>query len=77
MSQPGTSGLIFKEPQLWNKSREGRCAVSIFRTDVDRLTIDNLICHSFLNWMLSGIIHGFLNGILVWTRACIRWDPIP
>ncbi|WP_027363128.1 aminomethyl-transferring glycine dehydrogenase subunit GcvPB [Desulfospira joergensenii] len=34
--QPGTSGLIFNEPQLWDKSREGRCAVSLPKMDVDR-----------------------------------------
>ena len=30
----GTSGLIFKEALLWEKSREGRCAVSIPTRDV-------------------------------------------
>jgi glycine dehydrogenase subunit 2 len=32
--QPGTHGLIFNEPQLWEKSRKGRCAVSLPRPDV-------------------------------------------
>ncbi|MCP4021172.1 MAG: glycine dehydrogenase subunit 2 [Desulfobacteraceae bacterium] len=39
-NRPGTSGLIFKEPQLWDKSSEGRCAVSIPRTDVERSELD-------------------------------------
>ncbi len=34
--QPGTKGLIFNEPQLWEKSREGRCAVSLPKADVER-----------------------------------------
>lgn len=34
--QPGTSGLIFNEPMLWEKSRSGRCAMSLPRPDVDR-----------------------------------------
>ena len=34
--QPGAKGLIFNEPQLWDKSREGRCAVSLPKMDVDR-----------------------------------------
>ncbi len=33
---PGTSGLIFNEPNVWDKSRQGRCAVSLPRLDVDR-----------------------------------------
>ena len=36
---PGTSGLIFNEPLLWEKSREGRCAFSIPRSDVDRFDL--------------------------------------
>ena len=36
MKQPGTSGLIFNEPKLWEKSREGRCAISLPKLDVDR-----------------------------------------
>jgi len=38
--QPGTKGLIFNEPQLWEKSREGRCAVSIPKTTVKRTLLD-------------------------------------
>lgn len=41
IQQPGTSGLIFNEPQLWDKSREGRCAMSLPKPDVDRKTLDN------------------------------------
>lgn len=35
MNHPGTSGLIFREPELWEKSRAGRCAVSIPNSDVE------------------------------------------
>lgn len=38
--QPGTSGLIFNEPNVWDKSREGRCAISLPRADVDRAPFD-------------------------------------
>jgi glycine dehydrogenase subunit 2 len=38
--QPGTSGLIFNEPQLWDKSRKGRCAISIPRADVEQAPMD-------------------------------------
>ena len=34
--QPGTHGLIFNEPELWKKSREGRCAISLPKADVER-----------------------------------------
>jgi len=37
---PGTKGLIFNEPQLWEKSREGRCAVSLPKADVERSELD-------------------------------------
>ncbi len=30
----GTSGLIFNEPQLWEKSRDGRCAISLPKSEV-------------------------------------------
>ena len=40
MKQPGTSGLIFNEPQLWEKSREGRCAISLPRAEVERAELD-------------------------------------
>ncbi|MCP4719181.1 MAG: glycine dehydrogenase subunit 2 [Desulfobacteraceae bacterium] len=38
--QPGAKGLIFNEPQLWEKSREGRCAISIPKADVERSELD-------------------------------------
>ncbi len=38
--QPGTSGLIFNEPLLWEKSREGRCAMSLPKNDVKRSDLD-------------------------------------
>jgi glycine dehydrogenase subunit 2 len=34
--RPGTHGLIFNEPQLWEKSRNGRCAVSLPKPDVEQ-----------------------------------------
>ncbi len=34
IQQPGTGGLIFNEPLLWDKSRPGRCAVSLPVSDV-------------------------------------------
>ncbi len=40
MKQPGTSGLIFNEPELWDKSREGRCAISLPRAEVERVPLD-------------------------------------
>ena len=40
MKQPGTSGLIFNEPQLWEKSRDGRCAISLPKADVERTELD-------------------------------------
>ena len=40
IQQPGTSGLIFNEPLLWDKSREGRCAVSLPKPDVDRADLE-------------------------------------
>ncbi|MBF0257522.1 MAG: aminomethyl-transferring glycine dehydrogenase subunit GcvPB [Desulfamplus sp.] len=38
--QTATSGLIFKESFLWEKSREGRCAVSIPAQDVEESLLD-------------------------------------
>ncbi len=38
--QPGTKGLIFNEPLLWEKSRTGRCAVSLPKADVERVELD-------------------------------------
>ncbi|HCY85283.1 MAG TPA: aminomethyl-transferring glycine dehydrogenase subunit GcvPB, partial [Desulfobacteraceae bacterium] len=40
MKQPGTKGLIFNEPQLWEKSRDGRCAISLPKSDVERVQMD-------------------------------------
>ncbi len=40
IQQPGTSGLIFNEPMLWEKSRKGRCAMSLPKPDVDRSNLD-------------------------------------
>ena len=36
----GTGGLIFKEALLWEKSREGRCAMSIPTRDVPKAELD-------------------------------------
>lgn len=36
---PGIGGLKFKEPQLWDKSRNGRCAISIPENQVSRTAI--------------------------------------
>jgi glycine dehydrogenase subunit 2 len=38
--QPGTKGLIFNEPNVWDKSRDGRCAISLPKADVDRAPLD-------------------------------------
>ncbi|MDA3788494.1 MAG: aminomethyl-transferring glycine dehydrogenase subunit GcvPB [Desulfobacula sp.] len=38
--QPGTSGLIFNEPLLWDKSCDGRCAMSLPKSDVERAPLD-------------------------------------
>ncbi len=40
IKQPGTKGLVFNEPLLWDKSREGRCAVSLPEPDVDTAHLD-------------------------------------
>nr|NJM01527.1 aminomethyl-transferring glycine dehydrogenase subunit GcvPB [Desulfobacula sp.] len=40
IQQPGTSGLIFNEPLLWEKSRKGRCAMSLPRPDVEPCPLD-------------------------------------
>ncbi len=39
-NQTATSGLIFNEPLIWEKSREGRCAVSLPDQDVPRSPLD-------------------------------------
>jgi glycine dehydrogenase subunit 2 len=38
--RPGTKGLIFNEPNVWDKSREGRCAISLPKADVERSPLD-------------------------------------
>ncbi len=38
--RPGTHGLIFNESQLWEKSRKGRCAVSLPKPDVEQTQLD-------------------------------------
>lgn len=40
MTKPGTSGLIFNEPELWEKSRDGRCGISMPRSDVPKAELD-------------------------------------
>ncbi|OGR20302.1 MAG: glycine dehydrogenase (aminomethyl-transferring) [Desulfobacula sp. RIFOXYA12_FULL_46_16] len=40
IQQPGTSGLIFNEPLLWEKSRKGRCAMSLPKPDVEKSPLD-------------------------------------
>nr|WP_321397612.1 aminomethyl-transferring glycine dehydrogenase subunit GcvPB [uncultured Desulfobacter sp.] len=40
MTTPGTTGLIFNEPELWEKSRDGRCGISMPRSDVPRADLD-------------------------------------
>ncbi|OGR22982.1 MAG: glycine dehydrogenase (aminomethyl-transferring) [Desulfobacterales bacterium RIFOXYA12_FULL_46_15] len=40
IQQPGTSGLIFNEPMLWEKSRMGRCAMSLPKRDVERKPLE-------------------------------------
>jgi glycine dehydrogenase subunit 2 len=40
IQKSGTSGLIFNEPMLWDKSRKGRCAMSLPKQDVERSTLD-------------------------------------
>ncbi len=39
--KPGTGGLKFNEPQLWDKSRKGRCAVSLPKEDVEESLLDD------------------------------------
>jgi len=41
IQQPGTSGLVLNEALLWDKSRDGRCAISLPKQDVDRATLDD------------------------------------
>ena len=37
---PGIGGLKFNEPQLWDKSRDGRCAISLQETEVKKSQLD-------------------------------------
>lgn len=37
---PGTSGLKFNEPLIWEKSKKGRCAISLPKSDVKRALLD-------------------------------------
>ncbi len=37
--QPGTRGLIFNEPLLWEKGKNGRCAMSIPESDVPQAAL--------------------------------------
>lgn len=41
MEKPGVGGLKFNEPQLWDKSREGRCGISLPVSDVPREELDS------------------------------------
>jgi glycine dehydrogenase subunit 2 len=41
--QPGTKGLVFNEPELWDKSRKGRCAISLPNSDVKRVKLDETL----------------------------------
>ena len=40
---PGTKGLVFNEPEVWVKSRKGRCAISLPKRDVDRAKLDKTL----------------------------------
>jgi len=40
-TQYGTTGLVFREPFLWEKSRRGRCAISIPEQDVEQSLLDD------------------------------------
>ncbi|MCP3898104.1 MAG: glycine dehydrogenase subunit 2 [Desulfobacteraceae bacterium] len=39
-AQIGTSGLIFNEPQLWDKSIPGRCGISIPTSDLEKCELN-------------------------------------
>ena len=41
MTRPGTAGLIFNEPELWEKSRQNRCAISLPEPDVPEAPLDS------------------------------------
>ncbi len=38
---PGTTGLVFNEPLLWEKAKKGRCGMSLPRRDVDPAPLDD------------------------------------
>jgi glycine dehydrogenase subunit 2 len=40
---PGTTGLIFNEPLLWEKGRQGRCGFSLPRRDVESYPLDETL----------------------------------
>jgi glycine dehydrogenase subunit 2 len=40
IQQPGASGLIFNESLVWEKSRKGRCAMSLPKPDVEKSPLD-------------------------------------
>ncbi len=41
--QPGTKGLVFNEPEVWDKSCKGRCAMSLPESDVKRAQLDKTL----------------------------------
>ena len=42
-NQPGTKGLVFNEPEIWDKSCNGRCAISLPKADVKRAQLDKTL----------------------------------
>ncbi|MBM3298665.1 MAG: aminomethyl-transferring glycine dehydrogenase subunit GcvPB [Deltaproteobacteria bacterium] len=40
---PGTTGLVLNEPLLWEKGREGRCAMSLPSRDVEPAAVDEVL----------------------------------
>ncbi len=42
-NQPGTKGLVFNEPEIWDKSCNGRCAMSLPKADVKRAQLDKTL----------------------------------
>ena len=51
---PGTTGLIFNEPLLWEKGRRGKSGFSVPRHDVESFPLDEIFSsgYSFLVEML-------------------------
>lgn len=43
MEQPGIGGLKFNEPEIWEKSRKGRCAISLPKPDVQESLLDTAL----------------------------------